>query len=63
MGECGVRGNRSTKEGARRRGGDAGALEMVERRDALRPGGPRPVAGNGTLAEAMDGFGVARVHC
>jgi hypothetical protein len=47
---------------AGRHGGDSRTVEMVERRDALRPDGPRPAARNGTLAEAMDGCGVAGVH-
>ncbi len=53
---CGV------ESSARRHGGDAGTVEMVERGDALWPDGPRPAAGNGTLAEAMDGCGLAGVH-
>jgi hypothetical protein len=42
-------------------GGESGTVEMVERGGALRSDQPRPAAGNGALAEALDGGGVAGV--
>ena len=35
---------------------------MVERRNPLWPDESRPAAGNGSLAKALDGGGVAWVH-
>src|SRR3984957_675824 len=52
---CGV------ESGARRHGGEAGTMEMVQCRGAPRLDGPEPAAGNGTLAKAMDGCGVAAI--